>query len=74
MIFQGKLEYFKLTKYLKCSYFKKDRLQLKFAAVAFRTPPSAKQKEWKWELSISHKIELCKTSRPKILFRDPWRA
>jgi len=52
----------------------KDRLQLKFSAVAFRTPPSAKQKEKKWELSISHKTGLCKTLRPKKLFRDPRRA
>jgi len=52
----------------------KDRLQLKFSAVAFRTPPSAKQKEKKWELSISHKTGLCKTPRPKKLFRDPRRA
>lgn len=74
LLLPEKLEYFKPSKYLKCNNFKKDKLQLKFSAVAFRTPPSAKQKEKKWELSTSHKIGLYKTPRPKILFRDPQRT
>jgi len=42
-------------KVFKMQLLQKGRLQLKFSAVAFRTPPSAKQKEKKQELSISHK-------------------